>query len=283
MMVQISIEERRMRAGFKERVDRAVASVRKHSQASPRVGVVLGSGLSEVVDDLLPDAAVKVPYGEIDGFSQPTVSGHRGELSLSPSAAVLAGRFHYYEGHSIDDVVLPVFTLAELGCSLVILTNAAGAVNASLHPGDLVMLRDHINLMGTNPLVGPSDAYPMTRFPDMTYAYSSDLRAVALQVDPALREGVYAALTGPTYETPAEIVMLERIGADLVGMSTVPEVIAARAAGMEVLGISTVTNAAAGKSGGALDHAEVVEVGARIRTRLAALLRSLIARLGPRG
>jgi purine-nucleoside phosphorylase len=271
-----------MEAGFKDRVYRAVASLREHTDAEPKIGVILGSGLSEVVDGLLPDRPAKMPYAQIAGFPQPTVAGHRGELSVSPTAAVLAGRFHYYEGLSTDDLVLPVFMLAALGCTTLIVTNAAGAVSSSLHPGDLVTIRDHINLMGFNPLIGPADAFDVPRFPDMTYAYSAPLRTLARQVDPAVRDGVYAALSGPSYETPAEIVMLERLGADLVGMSTVPEVIAARAAGLEVLGLSTVTNAAAGKSGGVLDHAEVVEVGARVRSRLAALLCGVIERLSSR-
>lgn len=268
-----------MKSGFEERVHRAVASIRsaEANDRSPTVGVVLGSGLSDVLDALLAEEPVTIPYGKIDGFATPTVAGHRGVLALSDSAAVMAGRFHFYEGHPIDDLVLPVFVLAALGCKTLIVTNAAGAVNASLHPGDLVLIRDHLNLMGANPLIGPADSYPMTRFPDMTYSYSADLRARAREIDPALTEGVYAALSGPTYETPAEITMLERIGADLVGMSTVPEVIAARAAGLEVLGISTVTNLAAGKGGTELDHAEVVEVGRQIRGRLTTLLRELIA------
>lgn len=208
------------------------------------------------------------------------MAGHRGTLTVGGSVAVMAGRFHFYEGRSMDDVVLPVAVLAALGVSTVVLTNAAGGINPDYRPGDLVVISDHINFMGTSPLIGPQDPISLARFPDMTEAYDRGLRELACRIDPALRTGVYAALTGPTYETPAEIRMLERAGADLVGMSTVPEVVVARSYGLRVLGISTVTNLAAGRSGRPLDHAEVVEVGRSIRARMVDLLSGLIGLLG---
>ena len=179
----------------------------------------------------------------------------------------------------MDEVVLPVATLCALGIKTLVVTNAAGGLNPDYRPGDLVLIRDHINLMGTNPLIGPKDPESSARFQDMTEAYSSNLRTEALQIDPSLKEGVYAAVTGPSYETPAEIRMLSTIGADLVGMSTVPEVIVARSYGVGVLGISTVTNLAAGLSGKALDHAEVMEVGTSIQGRMTALVSGLLERL----
>ncbi|MFW5683573.1 MAG: purine-nucleoside phosphorylase [Spirochaetota bacterium] len=269
-----------MQNDFRARVEQAAASIRARTTAPVKTGVVLGSGLSDVIDSLVPDSgpAVSIPYGEIKGFGAPSVAGHRGTLTIAGGAAVMAGRFHYYEGRPMDDVVLPVASLIELGATTVILTNAAGGINASYEPGDLVLISDHINLMGTSPLIGSRDPASTARFPDMTTAYDEALREVARGIDPALKSGVYCALTGPTYETPAEIRMLATLGADLVGMSTVPEVIVARSYGARVLGISTVTNLAAGLSGKPLDHAEVVEVGASIRDRMVSLLRALVER-----
>ena len=268
-----------MQADFRSRVDRAASSVRARITTSPRTGIILGSGLSDVVDDLLAGSAdaVTVGYGDIDGFGAPSVAGHRGTLTVGGTLAVMAGRFHFYEGRPMDDVVLPVAVLAALGVSTIVLTNAAGGINPDYRPGDLVVISDHINLMGTSPLIGPEDAASRARFPDMTEAYDRGLRELACRVDPALKSGVYAALSGPTYETPAEIRMLDRAGADLVGMSTVPEVIVARSYGLRVLGISTVTNLAAGRSGRPLDHSEVVEVGRSIRARMVDLLGGLTA------
>jgi len=267
-----------MQRDFRSRVDAATASVRSRGVARPSVGVILGSGLSDLVDTLVPQAArpIVIPYGEIDGFGATSVTGHRGMLYATPQVAVMAGRFHFYEGRTMDEVVLPVATLCALGIGTLVVTNAAGGLNPDFAPGDLVLIRDHINLMGTNPLIGPKDSESQARFQDMTEAYSSTLRAQATAVDPLLKEGVYAALTGASYETPGEIRMLATIGADLVGMSTVPEVIVARSYGVDVLGISTVTNLAAGLSGKALDHAEVVEVGASIQGRMTALVSALL-------
>ncbi len=268
-----------MKAGFRARVERAVASARGRigTAPQPEVAVVLGSGLGDLVDRI---EGVTVAYGQIDGFPTPTVSGHRGLLRVGEvdgagrrlAVAVLAGRFHAYEGREIEEVVLPVFLAAGLGARTLIVTNACGAVNEAYRPGDLVLIRDHINLMGVQPLIGPADEGLGPRFPDMSEAYSRRLRGLAHRVSPDLPEGVYAALSGPSYETPAEIRMLRVLGADLVGMSTVPEVIAARFLGLEVLGVSCVTNMAAGILQRPLSHAEVVETGARAAGRFAQLL-----------
>lgn len=255
---------------FPNRVRRAAESVRMLSEHTPKVGIILGSGLSGVAERL---PGTEVAFSRIEGFPVPTVSGHRGILKLSDSTAVLAGRFHFYEGHPMDNVVLPVFLLHALGVRTVIVTNASGGINRDFSPGDLVLIRDHINLMGTNPLIGPNDDDLGPRFPDMSQAYSPRLRGMVQEgSNPRLHEGVYAALTGPSYETPAEIRMLERMGADLVGMSTVPEVICARYLGVEVLGISCVTNMAAGVLDAPLDHAEVVATGKRVEAQMTELV-----------
>ncbi len=284
-----------MREGFAARVDAAFDSVREALQKvghpvpgeadaaagiaprhepgmkrAARAGVILGSGLGDFVEKV---DGLEIPYQQIRGFPVPTVAGHRGMLKLGPRAAVLAGRFHAYEGWNMDDVVLPVFLAARLGIDTLICTNAAGAVNVSFEPGDLVLIRDHLNLMSRNPLIGPPLENLGPRFPDMSEAYSDELRRLAQECsDRRLAEGVYAALSGPTYETPAEIRMLRVLGADLVGMSTVPEVIAAKFLGMRVLGISCVTNMAAGVTDRPLNHEEVIATGRKTSARFAELL-----------
>lgn len=232
----------------------------------PSVALVLGSGLGDLAERV--EAPVTVPYAEIPGFARSTVEGHRGRLVAGrlggQDVLALQGRYHAYEGHDPTVLATPVRTAAALGARTLVVTCAAGGVDRGLGPGTLMLLTDHLNLMGRNPLVGPvRDGEP--RFPDMTDAYSPELRERALDVARAegieVAQGVYAAVLGPSYETPAEIRMLERLGADAVGMSTVPEVIAARAAGLEVLGIALITNPAAGVAGGVLDHAEVIAAG----------------------
>jgi purine-nucleoside phosphorylase len=275
-----------MKAGFGERVVRAAEALPREYR--PRTAIVLGSGLSGIVEDL-GSGWKEIPFSAIPELPKPTVQGHKGLLYLSDKAAIMAGRFHYYEGHPMDDVVLPIFALHEIGVTTIVLTNAAGAVNLSYKPGDLVLIKDHINLLGTNPFIGPNPARPDgspfgERFFDMGDVYTASLRettkALAKEkLGRDLAEGVYAAFTGPSFETPAEVRMARTLGADLVGMSTVPEAIAARHLGMRVIGISCVTNMGAGITGAALSHIEVNEVGKRVEGDLKKLVQELIETL----
>ncbi len=266
-----------MNADFPARLEDAWSSLAPRTLFRPAIGVILGSGLGAFAETAAGDA---LPFGEIHGLPRPTVTGHAGILKVGNRAAIVAGRIHYYEGYSMDDVVMPVFLLARLGVRTLIVTNAAGGVNRSYTPGELVLIRDHVNLQGVNPLRGPNpDLGP--RFPDMSTVYTPELRELARSVSAVpLKEGVYAALGGPSYETPAEIRMLSTIGIDMVGMSTVPEVIAAGYLGMKVLGISCITNMAAGISDRPLDHSEVVRAGKEAAPRFAELLRRAIDSLG---
>lgn len=250
----------------------------------PEVAVVLGSGLAGFERRLQDPQAY--PYGRI-GLPEPGVVGHRGELVLGTlrgrRVAVLSGRAHYYEGHDMPVVTAAVRALAVLGVRHLLLSNAAGAVNPSYRPGDLMVLRDHINFMGCNPLRGPNLEALGPRFPDMTVAYDADLRqsfrSAAERLSLRLHEGVYVAVSGPSYETPSEIRAFGVLGADAVGMSTVPEVIAARHAGMRVAAVSCITNMGAGLSGGLLDHDEVKAVGAAVGHNLSSLFEEVIADL----
>lgn len=263
----------------------AGAIARRSGRDRHDVAVVLGSGFGSYVDTL-PDA-VRVPYAEIPGFPVPSVAGHAG-VAVSASvgalrALLLAGRVHAYEGSGLDAVTFPVRTAVAAGCGTVVLTNAAGSLDAGLAPGDLVLIRDHLNLAGVNPLVGPNDDRLGPRFPDLTDLYSAELRRlageVAADVGVGLREAVYAWFLGPSFETPAEIRMAGILGADLVGMSTVPEAIAAHHMGARVLGISLVTNLAAGISPTPLSHADVTAAAAAARDQVTRLLDALLARL----
>ena len=247
----------------------------------PTVAIVLGSGLGPLADQV--KEAVRIPYTEIPGFHVPTVPGHKGELVCGTlggkTVLCQSGRFHAYEGHSADVTALPVRMFGALGITTILLTNAAGGVNPAFGPGTLMLISDHINLTGRNPLVGPQREGE-TRFPDMTNAYDKELRVLAKRVAEerkvALAEGVYMGLLGPTYETPAEVRMVAKLGGDAVGMSTVLEVIAARARGMRCLGISTVTNAAAGISDQELNHNEVMEVAAKVGKELGRLVEGIV-------
>lgn len=266
-----------MKKGFELRVRQALEAVPLPEGVRPQVGIILGSGLGAIVERF---EGTEIPYDRIPGLPVPTVAGHRGLLKVGPAAAVCAGRFHYYEGHELEEVTLTVFLLHGLGARTLIVTNAAGGINRRYRPGELVLLRDHLNLLAASPLRGPALAGG-ARFPDLSEAYSPRLRAVAREAaGRRLREGVYAALPGPAYETPAEIRMLRRLGADLVGMSTVPEVIAARALGMEVLGVSCVTNMAAGILPQPLSHQEVIETGRKAEPALERLLLGVVRQLG---
>jgi len=265
--------------------DSAAKLILQRTPLRPKIGLVLGSGLGAFADSLTD--AMRVPYSDIPSFPQSTAIGHAGRLVIGHSGTVpvaaMQGRVHQYEGYSAHEVAFPIRVFGRMGIRALVLTNAAGGINLGYSQGALVLLRDHINLQGTNPLVGPNDDRFGVRFPDMTQAYSRAYREIAREegakLKISLHEGVYAALLGPSYETPAEIEYLRRIGADLVGMSTVAEVIAARHMGINVLAISCVTNMAAGILDQPLSHAEVMETGERVKSTFEALLRAVLPRL----
>ncbi len=263
----------------------AAQSVLQRTGLRPRIGLVLGSGLGGFADSLGEPA--RIPFAEIPAFPRSTAIGHAGQMVIGKAGAVpvavMQGRVHLYEGYSPQQVAFPMRVFGRMGIRAVILTNAAGGINVNYQQGALVLIRDHINLQGTNPLAGPNDDRFGVRFPDMTHAYSKDYRAMAQEeagkLGMRLHEGVYAALLGPSYETPAEINYLRIIGADLVGMSTAFEVIAARNMGIKVLAISCVTNMAAGILDQPLSHQEVMETGERVRSSFEALLRAVLPRV----
>ena len=265
-----------------ERAQEAAAAIKSRSALRPRITLILGSGLGAFGEALRE--ATKIPYREIPHFPVSTAVGHASRLVVGLSGkvpvAVLQGRAHSYEGYSLQEVAFPVRVMAALGVRLLVVTNAAGGINRSLRKRGLMLMSDHINLLGSNPLRGPNEDRLGPRFPDMTEAYSKRLRALARQVARRQRlrlfEGVYAAVPGPSYETPAEIRALARIGADVVGMSTVPEVIVARHMGIQVLGLSSVTNMAAGISKQKINHEEVLEAGERMAGKLTRFLHALL-------
>ncbi len=265
------------------RVSAAAAFVRERIPGAPDLAIVLGSGLGDFAAQV--GGAVDLPYGSIPGWPPAAVVGHAGRLVVGEvrgrRVAVLSGRAHFYEGHPMPTVVFPTRVVAALGAKTLILTNAAGGINTSFLQGALMVIDDHLNLMGTNPLVGPNDDRFGPRFPDMTDLYSKRLRAVAdraaSDIGLEIAHGVYVGLHGPSYETPAEIRYLRSIGADAVGMSTVPEAIVARHMGLEVLGISCITNMAAGVLPQPLDHTEVMETARRVRGAFIALLEGIVA------
>jgi purine-nucleoside phosphorylase len=273
-----------LRSTFEQVQQAATVVVRTIAPSLPRIGVVLGSGLGQFADALAE--SVLLPYSEVPGFGESSVAGHAGQFVSGRCAGVpvlaMQGRVHLYEGHPIERVVLPVRTMVAMGCKIIIITNAAGGIRADLDPGDLVLIADHLNLACHNPLLGPNDERLGPRFPDMSAAYDPELRAIAYQQAAAeaipLTEGVYGWLLGPSYETPAEIRMLRTMGADLVGMSTVPEVIAAHHMGARVLGISCVTNKAAGM-GEKLSHDDVKQAASKASGQFVALLSRVIAAL----
>ena len=266
------------------RADEAAQFVLARTSLRPRIALVLGSGLGGFADELRD--AVRISYGEIPHFPVSTAVGHAGRLVIGKleeiPLAVMQGRVHLYEGYSPQQVAFPVRALGRMGVQAIILTCAAGGINTGYARGALVVLRDHINLQGQNPLIGPNDDRFGIRHPDMTDAYNAQFRQFAL--DELMRlagiyEGVYAAVTGPSFETPAEIKFLRTIGADLVGMSTVPEVIAARHVGLDVLAIACVTNMAAGITGEKITHEEVLETGERVRDKFFALVRAVMPKI----
>jgi purine-nucleoside phosphorylase len=264
------------RADSYEVAEQAAAAIAQQTGVAKHdVAVIIGSGWAPAAQELgRPTATVEM--AQLPGFTPPAAEGHRGHVLSIPvdgtRILVLLGRIHAYEGHDLRDIVHPVRTAAATGVRAVVLTNAAGALRDDYHVGQPVLISDHLNVTGRSPLVGPA-------FVDMVDAYSPRLRALARDIDPSLPEGVYAGLTGPQYETPAEIRMLRALGADLVGMSTVHETIAARAAGLEVLGLSLVTNMAAGMTGGPISHDEVLEAGRQSATRMGSLLAGLVGKV----
>lgn len=265
--------------------ERAAQSVLHRSTLRPDIGLVLGSGLGGFADSLTDTA--RIPFTEIPAFPRSTAIGHAGQLVIGKSGgiavATMQGRVHLYEGYSAEQVAFSMRVFGRMGIRAVILTNAAGGINLKYQQGALVLINDHINLQGTNPLVGENDDRFGLRFPDMTHAYDKEYRAMAREEADRLGmpfyEGVYAALPGPSYETPAEIRYLRTIGADLVGMSTALEVIAARHMGIKVLAISCVTNMAAGILDQLLSHQEVMETGERVKSSFEALLRAVLPRM----
>jgi purine-nucleoside phosphorylase len=264
---------------------RAAKYILSKTTLRPRIAIVLGSGLGAFADEL--SGAIHIPYKKIPGFPKPTAEGHAGQLVIGKMkevpVAVMQGRVHFYEGYSPKEVVFPMRVLRQLGVRSAILTNAAGAINLKFNRGALIVIRDHISLHVVNPLIGPNDIRFGERFTDMTEAYFKPYREIALaegkKLGIEMNEGVYAALSGPSFETPAEIRYLRTIGADMVGMSTVTEVIAARHMGIRVLGISCMTNMAAGILDQPLTHAEVMETGEQVKTQFAAVLRNVIPRI----
>ncbi len=268
---------------YYDEVQSAAEGIRSRSKTFPPTAVVLGSGLGAFASSL--DRSMAIPYGDIPKWPPSSVVGHEGRLVIGEAAtrpiAVLSGRAHFYEGHDLRTVTFATRVLGALGVKTLILTNAAGGINSAFSPGDLMVIDDHINLLGSSPLRGPNDDRFGVRFPDLTNVYSPRLRRLADEAAAAhgltLRHGVYAACQGPSYETPAEVRYLRTIGADAVGMSTVPEAIVARHMGIEVLGISCITNFAAGVLPQPLDHAEVLETAKRVRGAFMALLKGVIA------
>ncbi|TKH41865.1 purine-nucleoside phosphorylase [Paenibacillus terrae] len=266
-------------------IQEAADYIRAKSGIRPEIGLILGSGLG-ILADLIQDG-ISIPYQDIPHFPVSTVEGHEGELLLGTiegrAVVMMKGRFHMYEGYGPQLTAFPVRVMKQLGIQSLLVTNAAGGVNTSYEAGDLMVISDHLNLTGQNPLIGPNDAALGVRFPDMSEAYSRRLREIAKQTATqqgfSLQEGVYAGLLGPNYETPAEIVMLRTLGADAVGMSTVSEVIVARHAGIEVLGFSCITNMAAGILDQPLSHGEVMDTAEKVREKFLNLVLAIIPQM----
>ncbi len=268
-----------------ERAQEGARLIRTRTSADLPVAIVLGSGLGAFAEDLT--GAIEIPYDEIPGFARATVEGHAGRLVIGKAGeitiAAMQGRFHFYEGYSLEEVTFPVRVLKLLGVRTLVLTNAAGTLNIEYTPGSLMVISDHLNLLGDHPLRGANDERFGPRFPDLTSVYAQRLQDIVIDEANALglevRRGIYAALSGPSYETPAEIHMVRTLGADVVGMSTVPEAIVARHMDMQVAGISCITNLAAGVSDQPIDHSQVMAIGERVRGSFTALLKRVIPRI----
>ena len=263
-----------------KKVMEAVEAIKKRGKPDSKIGIILGSGLGPLIEEFSDPA--HVPFGEIPHFPISSVAGHKGEAVVGSLSGVnllaYSGRVHYYEGYTMQEVVFPIKVMAGLGIETLIITNAAGAVNGAFSPGDIVAINDHINLMGDNPLMGTAN------FVDMTEAYNRDLRALAHEAAKTegikLQEGVYLVLNGPSYETPAEIRLAKNLGADMVGMSTIPETIMANSLGIRVMGLSMITNMAAGITGEPLTHEEVIETSKKGAEEFKRLIKGIITRLG---
>ena len=268
-----------------ERAEHAARLIRSRWSEEPRIALVLGSGLGAFADDV--QEPISIPYAEIPGFARSTVQGHAGRLVLGKIEGVplviMQGRFHYYEGYRFDEVIFPIRVFALMGVKALVLTNAAGGINVAFDQGALMVISDHLNLIGENPLRGANDERFGPRFPDMSEVYARDYQETAVdeahRIGLELRRGIYAALSGPSYETPAEVRMLRTLGAYAVGMSTVPEAIIARQMGVKVLGLSCITNLAAGVHDEPINHEEVMETGARVHATFKELLRRVIPKL----
>jgi purine-nucleoside phosphorylase len=268
-----------------EKAQEAAQFIQSRFDKQVEVALVLGSGLGAFADEI--EKAVAIPYEEIPHFARSTVEGHAGRLVLGEisgvTIAVQQGRFHYYEGYDLSEVTFPIRTFGLLGIKNLILTNAAGSIDTDFKPGTLMLIRDHVNLMGVNPLRGRNDERFGARFPDMTNVYSRDFQEIvkreAKEMNIDLRRGIYAGLTGPSYETPAEIHMLRYLGIDAVGMSTVPEAIIARHQGMKIMAISCISNFAAGINEEKINHEEVMETGALVAGTFKTLLKQIIPKL----
>ncbi|RBW70373.1 purine-nucleoside phosphorylase [Bacillus taeanensis] len=263
-------------------IKQAAAFIQKKVTFTPEIGLILGSGLGVLAEEI--ENPVRISYSKIPGFPVSTVEGHAGQFVFGTlqgkKVAAMQGRFHFYEGYSMDKVTFPVRVMKEIGIERLIVTNAAGGVNTEFEAGDLMIITDHINNMGTNPLIGPNDNELGVRFPDMSEAYSKRLRQLAKEaageINISVQEGVYVGNTGPVYETPAEIRMIRTLGGDAVGMSTVPEVIAARHAGIEVLGISCISNMAAGILDQPLTHDEVIETTEKVKANFLSFVKTIV-------
>jgi len=272
-------------ASLYERAEHAARFIRSRSNADVSIAIVLGSGLGGFADELAN--AVAIPYVDIPGFARATVEGHAGRLVIGDvggvCVAALQGRFHFYEGYSLEEVTFPIRVLNLLGVRTLILTNAAGTLNIEFTPGSLMVIGDHLNLIGDNPLRGQNDERFGPRFPDLTNTYARELQDIVVNEANAMgleiRRGIYAGLSGPSYETPAEIHMVRTLGADAVGMSTVPEAIVARHMNMRVVGISCITNLAAGVSDRPVDHSQVMATGERVQESFTELLRRILPKL----
>lgn len=258
--------------------------IRSKTDLIPEIGLILGSGLGDIANEI---EGIRIPYSEIPGFGESSVAGHAGQLVIGKLAGknvvAMQGRFHFYEGHQLSSIIYPVRVMKLLGIKTLIVTNAAGGVNEQFNPGDLMIIEDHLNLLGINPLIGKNFDELGPRFLDMSYAYNKELISITEQtahnMDIKLQKGVYAALTGPTYETPAEVRMLRTLGADAVGMSTVPEVIIANHMSLKVLGISCITNMAAGILNQPLNHEEVIETSNRVKETFIKLVKAVIEKI----